>query len=71
MKRYHVQKQVILLLSQNPLLVHNACKADTDILLVSRILFFLEKSSRVTAFLISKGTEFQIWGPKYQIEFLP
>ena len=39
-KRYHAQKQVILLLSQNPLLVHNACKADMDILLVSSILIF-------------------------------
>ena len=32
---------------------------------------FLEKSSRVAAFLISKGTEFRIWGPKYLIEFIP
>ena len=39
-KRYHAQKQIILLLSQNPLLVHNACKADTGILLVSSISFF-------------------------------
>ena len=39
-KRYHAQKQIILLLSQNRLLVHNACEVDTYILLVSNILFF-------------------------------
>ena len=33
--------------------------------------FFFLKDDKVSAFLISAGTEFQITGPKYQIEPLP